>query len=61
MKKQRTKKEKPLTDNDILKFEIAEELGLSEKIKSCGFGVLTSRETGRIGGIMTARKKEGGS
>ena len=37
---------------------IAEELGLSEKVDECGWGGLTAEETGRIGGIMTKRKKE---
>lgn len=58
-KKKRQKKVKPLTENDIMKLEIADELGLTEKIKVCGFAGLTARETGRIGGIMTARKKKG--
>lgn len=41
-----------------LKYEIAEELGLSEKVKKYGWSCLTSSETGRIGGIMTRRNKE---
>lgn len=52
------KKEKKLTENDLMKYEIAEELGLMEKVKKTGWGGLTAKETGRIGGIMTARKKE---
>jgi len=51
------KKEKPLTPDDILKLEIAEELGLADKIKEGGWKSLTSRESGRIGGIMAKRKK----
>jgi len=41
-----------------IKYEIADELGLTDKVKSCGWSGLTSEETGRIGGIMTKRKKE---
>lgn len=41
-----------------IKYEIAEELGLREKVDECGWSGLTSEETGRIGGIMTKRKKE---
>ncbi|MDP4144323.1 MAG: small, acid-soluble spore protein, alpha/beta type [Bacillota bacterium] len=41
-----------------LKYEIARELGLSEKVDTCGWSGLTAEETGRIGGIMTKRKKE---
>lgn len=41
-----------------LKYEIADELGLSGKVDKEGWGGLTAEETGRIGGIMTRRKKE---
>ncbi|QXE18538.1 small, acid-soluble spore protein, alpha/beta type [Clostridium sp. 001] len=41
-----------------LKYEIAEELGLKEKVTSLGWSSLTAEETGRIGGMMTKRKKE---
>lgn len=54
----KSKKEKPLTPDDILKYEIAEELGLSDKIKENGWKSLTSKESGRIGGIMAKRKKD---
>lgn len=53
------KKPKVLTENDILKMEIAEELGLMDKVKATGWKSLTAKESGRIGGIMTKRKKEG--
>lgn len=52
------KKKKIVTADDIMKFEIAEELGLFEKIDEVGWGGLTAKESGRIGGIMTARKRE---
>lgn len=41
-----------------IKYEIAEELGLSEKVDKLGWGGLTSEETGRIGGVMTKRKRD---
>lgn len=41
-----------------LKYEIADELGLSDKVDELGWSGLTAEETGRIGGIMTRRKKE---
>ena len=41
-----------------IKYEIAAELGLSDKVDIYGWGGLTAEETGRIGGIMTKRKKE---
>ena len=40
-----------------MKMEIAEELGLLEKVEQFGWKGLTSRESGRIGGIMGKRKK----
>ena len=56
------KSNKELTKEDIqrekIKYEIAEELGLKDKVDSLGWGGLTAEETGRIGGIMTKRKKE---
>ena len=52
-----TKKEKPKTPEDILKLEIAEELGLGDKVKEKGWKSLTSRESGKIGGIMSSRIK----
>ncbi|MDO5416818.1 MAG: small, acid-soluble spore protein, alpha/beta type [Lachnospiraceae bacterium] len=43
---------------DVLKFEIASELGLADKVISGGWRSLTAKESGRIGGLMTKRKKE---
>ena len=40
-----------------MKMEIAEELGLLEKVEQLGWKGLTSRESGRIGGIMGYRKR----
>lgn len=42
-----------------MKYEVAEELGLLEKVERCGWRGLTSRESGRIGGIMGTRKTAG--
>ncbi|MCL2699005.1 MAG: alpha/beta-type small acid-soluble spore protein [Defluviitaleaceae bacterium] len=52
------KKEKVLTDADIMKYEIADELGLLDKVNSTGWRSLTAKESGRIGGIMTKRRRE---
>lgn len=57
-KRKKKKKEKIETPQDKLKYEIAEELGLMDKINKVGWGGLTAKETGRIGGIMTVRKKK---
>ncbi|MBW4829723.1 MAG: alpha/beta-type small acid-soluble spore protein [Clostridiaceae bacterium] len=52
------KKKKIETLEDKLKYEIAEELGLMEKIKEVGWGGLTAKESGRIGGLITVKKRE---
>lgn len=55
MKKELTEAEK----KDLaMKYEIAEELGLLEKVEKYGWKGLTSKESGRIGGIMGKRKIE---
>lgn len=41
-----------------IKYEIADELGLCNKVDKVGWSGLTAEETGRIGGMMTKRKKE---
>lgn len=51
------KKKKIVTPNDILKYEIAGELGLLDKLQEVGWGGLTAKETGRIGGLINVRKK----
>ena len=47
-----------LEPEEMLKYEIAEELGLLDQVKRDGWKSLSAKETGRIGGIMTRRKKE---
>lgn len=47
-----------LSPDDRMKYEIAEELGLLDKVKAEGWKALTAKETGRIGGLMTRRKRE---
>lgn len=54
----KSKKSKILTDNDIMKYEIASELGLLDKVTEQGWAGLTAKEAGRIGGILTSRKKQ---
>ena len=47
-----------LEPEERLKYEIAEELGLLNKVMSDGWKSLSAKETGRIGGLMTKKKKE---
>ncbi len=46
------------TPEELLKFEIATELGLDGKVMENGWRSLTAKESGRIGGLMTKRKRE---
>ena len=57
------KKEKKIYLNNLepeekMKYEVAEELGLLDRVLSEGWKSLTSKETGRIGGIVTKKKRE---
>lgn len=59
------KKEKKIDLNNLeprekLKYEVAEELGLLDRVLENGWKSLTSKETGRIGGIVTRKKKQSG-
>ncbi|WP_352400964.1 small, acid-soluble spore protein, alpha/beta type [Anaerotignum sp.] len=40
-----------------MKYEIAEELGLLDKVEKVGWKGLTAKESGRIGGIMGKKKR----
>ncbi|MBR5318322.1 MAG: small, acid-soluble spore protein, alpha/beta type [Peptococcaceae bacterium] len=37
---------------DILKLELAQQLGYGEKIQRAGWGELTSIESGKLGGMV---------
>ena len=57
------KKEKKIDLNNLepeekMKYEVAEELGLLDRVLADGWKSLTSKETGRIGGIVTKKKRE---
>lgn len=56
MKKKKKKKIETLEDK--LKYEIAGELGFLERIDREGWGSLTAKETGKIGGLINVRKKQ---
>ena len=47
-----------LKPEETLKYEIATELGLLDKVMATGWKSLTAKESGRIGGLMTKRRKE---
>lgn len=57
------KKEKEIDLNNLkpeetVKYEIAKELGYLDKVMTTGWKSLTAKESGRIGGIMTKKKRE---
>lgn len=47
-----------MKEKDAMKYEIATELGLADKIEATGWKSLTARESGRIGGILAKRRKD---
>lgn len=47
-----------LKPEEKIKYEIASELGYLDKVMSTGWKSLTAKESGRIGGIMTKKKRE---
>jgi small acid-soluble spore protein F (minor alpha/beta-type SASP) len=54
-KKSRVKKTPEHVEN--MKLEIAEEIGLLEKVKEFGWAGLSAAETGKIGGLLTKKLK----
>lgn len=62
------KKEKPeiLNMEDVkqlpkleqMKYEIAEEIGVVDKVFESGWRSLSAKESGRIGGILASRTKQ---
>ncbi|MCI8633185.1 MAG: small, acid-soluble spore protein, alpha/beta type [Lachnospiraceae bacterium] len=46
-----------LRPQEKMKYEIAQELGLFEKVQAVGWKGLTAKETGRIGGLLAKRKR----
>lgn len=47
-----------LSEEEKLKYEIAGELGLLDRVLENGWRSLSAKETGRIGGLMTRGKKQ---
>ena len=47
-----------LTPEEQTKYEIAQELGILDKVLEGGWKSLSAKETGRIGGLVTRRKRQ---
>lgn len=61
MKEKQMAKKKPvrldeISEDEKLKYEIAEELGLLDRVLKDGWKSLSSKETGRIGGLITKKR-----
>lgn len=50
-----------MSDVERLKYEAAEQLGLTDRLLEVGWAGLTAGETGKIGGIVSRRLREGRS
>lgn len=46
-----------MSREEKMKYEIAEELGLLDRVLEEGWKTLSAKETGRIGGLVTKRKR----
>lgn len=47
-----------LSEDEKMKYEVAEELGLLDRVLKEGWRSLSSKETGKIGGLVTKRRRE---
>ncbi len=47
-----------LTEEEKMKYEIAKELGLLDRVLEEGWRSLSSKETGKIGGLVTKKRRE---
>ena len=58
MAKQKKMDLEHMTEKEKMKYEIAGELGLLDRVLNDGWRSLTAKETGRIGGLVTRRKRQ---
>ena len=47
-----------LSREERMKYEIARELGLLDRVREVGWAGLTAQETGRIGGLIGQKKRQ---
>ena len=57
-KKQKEIRMSELTEEEKMKYEVAEELGLLDKVLKEGWRSLTSKETVKIGGLVTKKRRD---
>jgi hypothetical protein len=58
MKKRKVTLPGPMGADERMKYEVAEELGLLGRVQQVGWGGLSTVETGRIGGLVRAKRKQ---
>lgn len=46
-----------IDEKDVAKYEVAEELGVLDRAIENGWKSLSARETGKIGGLISRRKR----
>ena len=47
-----------MEDSERMKYEIAEEMGILDQVLENGWRSLSAKETGKIGGMITSRKRK---
>ncbi len=58
MSKKKAKAKQPLSERDLLKLEIAKEMGVLEQVEKEGWQSISNATCGRMGGIMRQRLKQ---
>jgi len=53
----RSNSPRSLSEQERMKYEAAEELGLIDRLLEVGWGGLTAGETGRIGALVARKKR----
>ena len=61
MSRKKTKPNQPLSERDLLKLEIAREMGVLEQVEKEGWKSISNATCGRMGGIMRQRLKQSNS
>lgn len=52
------KQKKPLTERDLLKLEIVNEIGLDTRLAEVGWDGLSAADCGRVGGLLARRLRQ---
>jgi len=48
-----------LSQEERLRYQVARELGLLDKLLAVGWAGLSAKDSGRIGGVVSARLRQG--